>query len=127
MAEDKKFADETLYEDELDKVTGGTIAETFADSFDLYRRGLVEDVYVGSERTRNAINAMGYKYGDKGGLFKPNEYFDRLGNPVSRGEFWEDFDKQHQTEAVPVADVIRERLAGAMEDSLVKEKVLCPT
>lgn len=122
----ENLKDEMLDEEELDSVTGGTIAETAADSFALYRRGLVEDPYVGSRRTRTVMNVMGHKYEDKGGLFKPNEYFDRLGNPVSRGEFWDDFDKQHQTEAVPVADVIRERLAGAMEDSLVKEKVFCP-
>ena len=126
MAEDKKFADETLSEDELDKVTGGTIAETFADSFDLYRRGLVEDVYVGSERTRNAINAMGYKYGDKGGLFKPNEYYDRLGKPIDRGQFWNDFDKQHQTEAVPVIDVLREKMIPNPEESFAEKKIFCP-
>ena len=122
----ENLKDEIIDEEELDSVTGGTIAETAADSFALYRRGLVEDPYVGSRRTRTVMNVMGHKYEDKGGLFKPNEYFDRLGNPVSREKFWEDFDKQHQTEAVPVADVIRERLAGAMEDSLVKEKVFCP-
>lgn len=122
----ENLKEEMLDEKELDSVTGGTIAETAADSFDLYRRGLVEDVYVGSWRTRKVMNIMGYKYEDKGGLFKPNEYFDRQGNPVSRGEFWEDFDKQHQTEAVPVADVIRERFSEAIETGLAKEKVLCP-
>ncbi len=122
----ENLKEEMLDEKELDSVTGGTIAETAADSFDLYRRGLVEAPYVGSWRTRKVMNIMGYKYEDKGGLFKPNEYFDRQGNPVSRGEFWEDFDKQHQTEAVPVADVIRERFSEAIETGLAKEKVLCP-
>lgn len=120
------MADEKLSEEELDKVTGGTIAETAADSFDLYRRGLVEDVYVGSERTRRAINTLGYKYGDKGGLFKPNEYYDRLGNPVDRGQFWQDLDKQYQTEAVPVIDVIREKTAQCVEGALADKKILSP-
>jgi len=122
----ENLKDEMLDEEELDAVTGGTIAETAADSFDLYRRGLVEDPYVGSRRVRTVMNVMGHKYRDKGGLFKPNEYFDRLGNPVSRGEFWDDFDKEHQTEAVPVTDVIRERFSEAIETNLAKEKVLCP-
>ena len=126
MTDKKIFAKEEISEDELDKVTGGTIAETAADSFDLYRRGLVEDIYVGSNRTTRVINAMGYKYKDHGGLFKPNEYFDHLGKPVSRGKFWEDFDKQHQTEAVPVVDVIREKISENMEKSLAQEKIFCP-
>ena len=126
MTDKKIFAKEEISEDELDKVTGGTIAETAADSFDLYRRGLVEDIYVGSNRTTRVINAMGYKYKDHGGLFRPNEYFDHLGKPVSRGKFWEDFDKQHQTEAVPVVDVIREKISENMEKSLAQEKIFCP-
>ena len=126
MAEEKKVSNEILNEDDLDSVTGGTIAETAADSFDLYRRGLVEDIYVGSWRTRKVMNIMGYKYEDKGGLFKPNEYYDRLGNPVSRGEFWKDFDKQHQTEAVPVMEIIREKMVPKMEGSFAEKKIFCP-
>ena len=126
MAEEKIFAAEKLSENELEQVTGGTIAETAADSFDLYRRGLVEDIYVGSNRTQCAIKAMGYNYKDNGGLFKPNEYFDHLGKPVSRGKFWEDFDKQHQTEAVPVVDVIREKISANMEESFAEKKIFCP-
>ncbi|MBQ3444132.1 MAG: hypothetical protein IJG33_12910 [Selenomonadaceae bacterium] len=125
MTDEKKIADEKLSEDELDNITGGTIAETAADSFDLYRRGIVEDVYVGSERTRRAINVMGYKYEDKGGLFKPNKYYDHKGNPVDRGQFWEDFDNQYQREVVPVADVIREKMAPLVEQPLTQKK-LCP-
>ena len=125
MAEEK-IADEMLSDDELDKVTGGTIAETAADSFDLYRRGLVEDMYVGSWRTKKVINAMGYKYEDKGGLFKPNEYYDRQGNPISRGEFWKDFDKQYQREAVPVMEIIREKMIPNIQGELAEKKILCP-
>ena len=123
---DEKFLGKAMSDKELDDVTGGTIAETVADGFKLYRRGLVEDVYVGSERTRNAINALGYKYGDKGGLFKANEYFDRAGNPTDRGKFWKDFDKQYQTEPVPVVDVICEQLAKHTENTLADKKILCP-
>ena len=125
MAE-KHFADEKLSDDELDSVTGGTIAETAADSFDLYRRGIVEDVYVGSERTRNVMNVMGYKYEDNGGLFKANKYYDHKGNPVDRGEFWKDFDNQYQREAIPVADVIREKLTPALENAFAPKKILAP-
>lgn len=121
-----KIEDEVMREDELDNVTGGTIAETAADSFDLYRRGLVENMYVGSERTRDAINAMGYKYDDNGGLFKPNNYYDHLGNPVDRGKFWKDFDKQTQAEAVSVIDVIREKMIPNVNESFAEKKIFCP-
>ena len=107
----KKIADEVMKDEELDSVAGGTIAETAADSFDLYRRGLVEKMYAGSSETRAAINEMGYKYGDHGGLFKPNEYYDKLGKPVSREKLWNDFDKEYQTEAIPVAEIIGEQMA----------------
>ena len=69
---------------------------------------------------------MGYNYEDKGGLFKPNKYYDHFGNPVSRGQFWKDFDKQHQTEAIPVIDAIHEKTASNMETAFAEKKVLCP-
>ena len=46
MSDEKKFTDEKLSEKELSNVTGGTIVETASDSFDLYRRGLTEDIYM---------------------------------------------------------------------------------
>lgn len=126
MADKDKFADEVMNEDELDNVAGGTIAETAADSLDLYRRGLTDEIYVGSERTRKVINFRGNKYQDHGGLFKPNEYYDKLGNPTSRENFWKEFDLQNQTEAIPVSDVIKEKLAPKENPVLVGGLVLCP-
>ena len=126
MAEKDKFANEMLNNDELDKVTGGTIAETAADSFALYRRGLTDKVYVGSERTRRVINFKGNEYKDHGGLFKPNEYYDKMGNPTSRENFWKEFDSQNQTEAIPVSDVIKEKLAPKEGSLVMGALVLCP-
>lgn len=126
MAKEDKFADEMLNDDELDNVTGGTIAETVADSFALYRRGLTDKAYVGSERTRRVINFKGNEYKDHGGLFKPNEYYDKSGNPTSRENFWKEFDLQNQTEAIPVSDVIKEKLAPKEGSLVMGGLVLCP-
>ena len=126
MAVENKLVDEKLSEEDLDKITGGTIAETAADSFALYRRGLTDKVYVGSERTRRVINFKGNEYKDHGGLFKPNEYYDKLGNPTSRENFWKEFDMQNQTEAVPVSDVIKEKLAPKEGSLVMGGLVLCP-
>ena len=127
MAVEDKFADEMLSEADLDKVTGGTIAETIADSLELYRRGLTDKIYAGSERTRRVINFKGNDYKDHGGLFKPNEYYDKLGNPTNRENFWKEFDLQNQTEAVPISDGIKEKLAPKESPVLVGGLVLCPT
>lgn len=126
MADKDKFADEVISDDELNNVAGGTIAETVADSFDLYRRGLTDKIYVGSERTRRVINFKGNEYKDHGGLFKPNEYYDKSGNPTSRENFWKEFDKQNQTEPIPVSDVIKEKLAPKQGSLVMGGLVLCP-
>lgn len=126
MADKDKFADEVMIDDELDNVTGGTIAETAADSFALYRRGLTDKAYVGSERTSRVINFKGNEYKPHGGLFKPNEYYDKAGNPTSRENFWKEFDMQNQTEAVPVTDVIKEKLAPKEGSLVMGSLVLCP-
>ena len=126
MADKDKLADEVMKDDELDNVTGGTIAETAADSFALYRRGLTDKAYVGSERTSRVINFKGNEYKPHGGLFKPNEYYDKAGNPTSRENFWKEFDMQNQTEAVPVTDVIKEKLAPKEGSLVMGGLVLCP-
>ena len=126
MADKDKFAKEVMRDDELDNVTGGTIAETAADSFALYRRGLTDKAYVGSERTSRVINFKGNEYKPHGGLFKPNEYYDKAGNPTSRENFWKEFDMQNQTEAVPVTDVIKEKLAPKEGSLVMGGLVLCP-
>ena len=126
MADKDEFADEMLSEKDLDKVTGGTIAETVADSFALYRRGLTDKVYAGSERTRRVMNFRGNDYKDNGGLFKPNEYYDKFGNLTSRENYWKEFDMKNQTEPVPVTEVIKEKLAPKESPVLVGGLVLCP-
>jgi len=126
MAVENKFADEILSDDELDNVAGGTIAETVADNLELYRRGLTDKMYVGSERTRRVINFKGNEYKDHGGLFKANEYYDKSGNLTSRENFWKEFDLQNQTEAVPVSDVIKEKLAPKEGSLIMGGLVLCP-
>ena len=127
MVEEDKFADEVINDEELDKVTGGTIAETVADSFELYRRGLTDKIYVGSERTSRIINFRGNEYKNHGGLFKPNEYYDKLGNPTSRENFWNEFDLQNQTEAVPISDIIKEKVAPKEDSLVVGGLVFCRT
>lgn len=126
MADKDKFAEEVMRDDEIDNVTGGTIAETAADSFALYRRGLTDKAYVGSERTSRVINFKGNEYKPHGGLFKPNEYYDKAGNPTSHENFWKEFDMQNQTEAVPVTDVIKEKLAPKEGSLVMGGLVLCP-
>lgn len=43
MAEEKKFADEVISDEELDGVAGGSVHSTAADSEFLYEHGLVDD------------------------------------------------------------------------------------
>ena len=97
MAEEKKFADEVLSEDELDGVAGGTRAETYADGDELVKRGLLsEEDALSSSKVRETIHNLGYKYKDHGGMalfgVKNNEYFNKEGKRVSRDEFWKNFD-----------------------------------
>ena len=61
MAEEKKFADEVMSEDELDGVAGGNRLETFADGDELYKRGLLsEDDALHSAPVRKKLHQMGY-------------------------------------------------------------------
>ena len=126
MADKDKFADEVMSDEELDNVAGGTIAETAADSFDLYRRGLTDKVYVGSERIRRVMNFKGNEYKDHGGLFKPNEYYDSSGNLTSRENYWKEFDMKNQTEPVPVTEVVKEKFAPKEGSLVMGSLVLCP-
>ena len=102
MSDKDKFADEMLTDEELDGVAGGTIAETYADGNELYKRGLIsaEDA-ASSSGVREALHKLGYKYKDHGGLAifgaKNNEYFDKNGASVSREDFWKNFDAENGT------------------------------
>ena len=97
MAEEKKYADEVMSEEELDGVAGGNRLETYADGDELVKRGLLsaEDA-MSSTKVRETIHNLGYKYKDHGGLAifgaKNNEYFNKNGESVSREEFWKNFD-----------------------------------
>ena len=97
MAEEKKFADEVLSDEELDGVAGGTRAQTYADGDELVKRGLLsEEDALSSSKVRETIHNLGYKYKDHGGMAlfgaKENEYFNKEGKSVSRDEFWKNFD-----------------------------------
>ena len=50
MAEEKKYAEEKLTDEELDNVAGGTVGQTVVDSDLLYDYGLVDD-YHGNTHT----------------------------------------------------------------------------
>ena len=97
MAEEKKFADEVLSDEELDGVAGGTRAQTYADGDELVKRGIIsEEDALSSSKVREAIHNLGYKYKDHGGMAlfgaKENEYFNKEGKSVSRDDFWKNFD-----------------------------------
>lgn len=86
--------------EELDGVAGGTIIETFRDSLELYKRGLLDKEYESCEAVRDKLHSMGYGYDDKGGLLNDNIYKDKNGNEISRKEFWENFDKENGTKII---------------------------
>ena len=53
MAEEKILKDDLLSEEELDKVAGGTIAETVKDTQFLHALGLLDRAYTASEIQSN--------------------------------------------------------------------------
>ncbi len=97
MAEDKK----ELNLEELDGVAGGNILETFSDSMELYKRGLLDKGYESCKAVRDKLHGMGYAgYEDKGGLLNDNVYTDKKGNNISREQFWANFDKENGTKVI---------------------------
>ena len=87
--------------DELDRVAGGTIIETVADSVELYKRGLLNSEYDSCAAVRNKLHDLGYGgYVDNGGLAKGNIYTDKDGNTISRQQFWANFDKENNTKII---------------------------
>ena len=87
--------------DELDRVAGGTIIETVADSVELYKRGLLNSEYDSCAAVRNKLHEMGYGgYVDNGGIAKGNIYTDKDGNTISRKQFWANFDKENNTKII---------------------------
>ena len=87
--------------DELDRVAGGTIIETVADSVELYKRGLLNSEYDSCAAVRNKLHEMGYGgYVDNGGMSKGNIYTDKDGNTISRKQFWANFDKENNTKII---------------------------
>ena len=98
MAEDKKFAEEMLSEEELDNVAGGNRLETFADGEELRKRGLLSaDDALSAAPVRDKLHELGYAgYKDNGGLINANIYKDKAGNTVTREEFWKNFDADNK-------------------------------
>ena len=87
--------------DELDRVAGGTIVETVADSVELYKRGLLNSEYDSCAAVRNKLHEMGYGgYVDNGGMANGNIYTDKDGNTISRKQFWANFDKENNTKII---------------------------
>jgi len=86
--------------EQLEGVAGGTIFETFGDSMELYKRGLLDKEYESCAAVRDKLRSMGYGYEDKGGLLKDNIYKDKNGNEISRKEFWANFDKENGTKII---------------------------
>ncbi len=87
--------------EEMDDVSGGTRAETYDDSYQLYRRGLLDKKTEDCAVVREALFKLGYtNYKDKGGFIKSNIYADKLGNKISRDQFWANFDKENGTRII---------------------------
>lgn len=102
MAEEKKYADEIMSDDELDNVAGGNRLETYGDGNELYKRGLLtsEEAFH-SAPVREMLHKMGYSgYEDKGGLINANIYTDKSGNTITREEFWKNFDAENNTKII---------------------------
>ena len=87
--------------EQLDGVAGGTIIETFGDSMELYKRGLLDKEYESCAAVRDKLRSMGYNgYDDKGGILNGNIYADKNGKEISREEFWANFDKENGTKVI---------------------------
>lgn len=90
-----------MHMEELDGVAGGTILETILDSNELYKRGLLNEVYEGCAAVRDKLHGMGYGgFVDNGGLVKANIYTDKNGNTITREQFWANFDKENGTKVI---------------------------
>ena len=90
-----------LDSEELDRVAGGTMLETISDSAELYKRGLLDNIYTSCADVRNKLHAMGYDgYKDNGGLINDNIYTDKKGNTITREQFWTNFDKENGTKVI---------------------------
>ena len=99
MSEGKKFADEVMSDEDLEKVSGGTREETLADGNELYKRGLLmEDQVDCPFAVHVLLHQMGYKgYQYKRGRYEYNIYTDKSGNQITRKQFWENFDAENAT------------------------------
>ena len=93
---------EILNDEQLDNVAGGTRLETYADGDELYKRGLLSADDAGhSSPVRDMLHKMGYTgYQDNGGLVNGNIYTDKLGNTISREQFWKNFDAENGTKII---------------------------
>ena len=102
MAEENKFKDEVLSDDELDGVAGGNRIETYQDGNELYKRGLLsEEDALRSSPVRDVLHKMGYAgYKDNGGIINDNIYTDKKGNTISRETFWKNFDAENGTKII---------------------------
>ena len=102
MAEEKILDGEILKEEQLDKVAGGTLVETFNDGYQLFKRGLLsEDDALTSAAVRDLLHQMGYSgYENKGGIINGNIYTDKKGNVVTREQFWKNFDAENGTKII---------------------------
>ena len=102
MASDNHLEDKRLSEEQLEEVTGGTTIETIADWDELYKRGLLPEVQAFCSATvRDMLHQMGYAgYIDKGGVRNNNVYTDKQGNPISREDFWSNFDSENGTKII---------------------------
>ena len=99
MADNKILENEKLDDEQLENVAGGTRLETYADGEELYKRGLLsEDDSFHSSPVRDLLHKLGYTgYKDNGGIVNGNIYTDKKGNPISREQFWKNFDAENGT------------------------------
>lgn len=102
MKDKKILKSELMSDSELDGIAGGNRIETFQDGNELFKRGLLSETdALKSAPVRNILHKMGYTgYKDNGGIINDNVYTDKLGNKITRKEFWDNFDAENGTKII---------------------------
>ena len=102
MAENDKFADEMLTDEQLEGVAGGSKLETIVDGGELWSRGLLPDYAIFfSDLVEAKMHELGYTgYQANGGLLTKNVYTDKNGNRIDGKTLWANFDAENGTKII---------------------------
>ncbi len=83
--------------DQMEKITGGSMAETYGDAMMLRKLGYFtdDDIKAGNytQTVTAKLNELGYEgqYEPNDLAFTSNVYRDDDGNKITREQFWKDF------------------------------------